>query len=62
MCLRDLLKHLKDEGISVSETQVRWAIISHKIDRPPLDGSLRFDFSEKHLRQIQELFDNSKTS
>jgi hypothetical protein len=56
MCLRDLLLSLKQDGIEVTESQVRWAITSGKVDRPPLDGSLRFDFGEHHLCQLRELF------
>ena len=57
MCLRDFLAVLRSKGVVVSEPQVRWAITSGKISRPPLDGSLRFDFQDEHLRQLQQLFD-----
>ena len=56
MCMRDLLTALYDEGLPVRETQVRWAIASGKITRPPLDGSLRFDFGREHLEQLRQLF------
>ena len=56
MCLRDLINQLQNRGVVVSETQVRWAIVSRKIDRPMLDGSLRFDFQKHHLRQLLDLF------
>jgi hypothetical protein len=56
MCLRDLLTALRGEGVAVTESQVRWAITSAKIDRPPLDGSLRFDFGQDHLEQLRRLF------
>lgn len=52
MCLRDVMLALRAEGICVSETQVRWAINSGKVSRPPLDGSLRFDFRPEHLREL----------
>ena len=56
MCLKDLLAALRREGLVVPETRIRWAIVSGKISRPPLDGSLRFDFGEEHLRQLRDLF------
>jgi hypothetical protein len=56
MCLRDLMTALHCSGIDATESQVRWAISSGKIDRPPLDGSLRYNFSEIHLEQLRRLF------
>jgi hypothetical protein len=56
MCLRDLILTLFTEGRVVTEGQVRWAITSGKISRPPLDGSLRFDFGPEHLEQLRRLF------
>ena len=53
MCLRDLLNALRSEGIEMTETQLRWAIRTGKVSRPPLDGSNRFCFSERHLREIR---------
>jgi len=41
----------------VSDSQVRWAINSGKIKRPPLDGSLRFVFNDEHLEQLKTLFE-----
>jgi hypothetical protein len=40
----------------VTETRIRWAIKSGKVSRPPLDGSLRFDFSDTHLQEIAVYF------
>ena len=56
MCLRDLLSRLHHEGLPVTEPQIRWAITSGKIARPPLDGSLRFDFGPEHLDHLRQLF------
>lgn len=56
MCLRDLILTLLSEGHVVTEGQVRWAITSEKISRPPLDGSLRFNFGDEHLQQLRRLF------
>lgn len=54
MCLKDLIKVLRRDGLQVTEGQIRWAISSGKIARPPLDGSLRFDFDGDHLSQLRE--------
>lgn len=56
MCLRDLLAVLRCEGLAVSEAQVRWAIVSGKIPRPSLDGSLRFDFQQEHVDALRRIF------
>jgi hypothetical protein len=52
MCMRDLLKRLQSEGLTVSEARLRWAMSTGKVTRPPLDGSLRFDFGEEHVQEI----------
>ena len=56
MCMRDLLETLRRAGITVSESKVRWAITCGRIDRPPLDGSLRFVFDEHHVAQLKRVF------
>jgi hypothetical protein len=56
MCYRDLLQILRAEGITPSEAQIRWAISSGKVSRPPLDGSLRFDFGPQHLEELRTSF------
>jgi len=50
------LRALRDDGLNVTTTQLRWSITSGKVSRPPLDGSLRFDFSEQHLNELREYF------
>lgn len=55
MCLTDLLTLLRSRGTEVTEPQVRWAIKTGKISRPPLDGSLRFEFGEVHVLQLELL-------
>jgi hypothetical protein len=52
MCWRDLMARIGERGLTVTEAQVRWAIRTGKVDRPPLDGSLRFDFGDEHLNQL----------
>jgi hypothetical protein len=56
MCLKDVLATLRREGRVVSESKIRWAIVSGKVSRPPLDGSLRFDFGERQLQELRQLF------
>jgi len=57
MVFSEVLKELKDKGFSVSRNQLRWAIVSHKVKQPRLDGSLKFDFSEKNVDEIAEYFE-----
>jgi hypothetical protein len=54
MCFADLLRALHDSGLNPTPAQVRWAITTGKVSRPPLDGSLSFDFKEEHLAEIRE--------
>jgi hypothetical protein len=56
MCWRDLMARLGERGLTVTEAQVRWAIRTGKVARPPLDGSLRFDFGDEHLNQLVAYF------
>ena len=56
MVWKDVLHVLRGKGFAVTEAQVRWAINSGRIDRPPLDGSLRFVFSHEHVEQLKALF------
>lgn len=60
MCFRDLIAALHRAGVSVTDSQVRWAITSDKINRPPLDGSLRLIFTREHLQQLKTLFKDEK--
>ena len=52
MCFRDLLNELGRRGIEVTESRVRSAIRLGKVTRPPMDGSYRFVFSNKHVAEL----------
>jgi len=52
VCLHDLMTALLAQGLEVTEAQIRWAIKTGKVSRPPVDGSLRFDYGEQHVREI----------
>jgi hypothetical protein len=56
MCMKDLIAELARNGVSVSESQIRWAIKTGKVSRPRLDGSLRFDFDEVNLVELLQHF------
>ncbi len=56
MCYGDVLRALREDGLNVTTSQVRWAITSGKVSRPPLDGSLSFDFTEQHLTELKDYF------
>ena len=62
MCLKDLLKRLQRDGLDVTEAQIRWAINSGKVTRPPLDGSLRFVFGERHVAELRMWFDRREVT
>lgn len=56
MCLKELLDALRQKCPVVTVAQVRWAIATGKVSRPPLDGSLRFNFDACHLAQLLDYF------
>jgi hypothetical protein len=56
MCFGDVLRALREGGLHLTTSQVRWAITSGKVSKPPLDGSLRFDFDEHHLAELRDYF------
>lgn len=60
MCLRELMDELRQAGVKVSETQIRWAIKTDKVARPRVDGSHRFDFSSENLAEIATHFSESE--
>jgi len=62
MCFRDFIRRLADEGIRVSDTQVRWAIATGKLPRPPLDGSLRYVFADEHLKIARRIFNKQRAT
>jgi hypothetical protein len=57
MCLTDLMSLLRERGIAATECQIRWAMKAGKVSRPPLDGSLRFNFGPQQVREILALFE-----
>lgn len=59
MCYRDFVRTLADQGVRVSEAQIRWAITSGKLSRPPMDGSLRYVFGAEHVDRAKEIFGKS---
>jgi hypothetical protein len=54
--LNDVMSCLTEASPDVTIAQVRWAIASGQVTRPPLDGSLRFDFGEQHLKELIRYF------
>ena len=61
MCFRDFIREvntiLSQQGRRrVSDTQIRWAISKRRISKPPLDGSLRYDFGTEHVKQALAIF------
>ena len=56
MCFAEFLDELTRQGIDLTEMQVRWAIRTRKIDRPPRDGSGRYVYGPQHIEQLQQLY------
>ena len=62
MCYSELIDELRRRGIDVTESQIRWAIKSGKVSRPPLNKGLNFVFGEEHVEQFVQLFSNQPTA
>ena len=56
MCFRELIDELRRQGIQATESQIRWAIKSGKVSKPPLNKGLNFVFGDEHLERLVELF------
>ncbi len=56
MVWKEIVTILREESFDVTEAQIRWALVSGKVDRPRLDASLRFEFELTHLDQLRRLF------
>ena len=52
MCLKEMLDELIRRKVAATESQVRWAIKTGKVQRPRVDGSMRFDFSQDNVEEI----------
>jgi hypothetical protein len=61
MCFRDVLDALQADGVRANAVQIRWAISSGRVSRPPLDGSLRFDFGAEHLAALRKYFKSRRS-
>lgn len=59
MCFGYLMIELHRRGISVTESQVRWALKIGKVSRLKLDASLRFMFS--NVGEIADHFRKQQT-
>ena len=55
MCFSDLMTHLRQEGIDLTDQQVRWAVRTGAISRPQQDGSYRFVYTDQHVQELREL-------
>lgn len=62
MCWNEILIVIREQCPGVTVAQIRWAISSGKIPRPPLDGSLRFNFDQTHLKRMVRYFTDRPTT
>ena len=56
MCFGDLISELQRKGVTITESQIRWAIRTNKVTRPRIDGSLRFVFSDENVAELVSHF------
>ena len=56
----DVLERLRNEGVDINRSQLRWAINSGKIEKPPMDGSLSFVFGQQDVERQLAYFHGRK--
>jgi hypothetical protein len=53
MTLSEVIQELNGRGIQdVTRAKIHYAIDTGKVDKPPLNGSLQFQFGKQHVKQI----------
>ena len=52
MCFSDLMRELERRGVAVTESQIRWAIRTGKVSKPPINGSLRYEFNVGNVEEL----------
>ena len=53
--LADVIKKLREEGFEdANYARIHYAIRAGHIDRPPLSGSLSFEFAARHVNQLRK--------
>ena len=55
MCFSDLIQELHRQGVNLTDQQVRWALRTGAVSRPPQDGGCRFVFGPEHVEQLRKL-------
>lgn len=55
MRMSQVLATLNAEGLDVKPWNLRYLIDAGKIERPPLDRSLNFHFTDEHVEKLREL-------
>ena len=56
MCFSELVRALQGIGIRATPSQIRWAMTSGKVTKPSLDLSLNFDFTNEHMEEFRQYF------
>ena len=57
MIFSEMLEKLEvDYELIVSPSRVRWAITTKKVERPRVDKSFRFDFSDENIKELAAYF------
>jgi hypothetical protein len=61
MCFSDVVGELQQGGLlDITPSKVRWAIVSGKVTRPSLDGSLNFNFMDENVEELRDYFNGLK--
>jgi hypothetical protein len=60
MCFSELVRALQGIGINATASQLRWALASGKVAKPSLDGSLNYHYTNEHLKEFRQYFDEMK--
>ncbi len=56
MSFGEVLRELRDDNLTVTITQLRWAVDSGKVSKPAMDGSRRLAFGDQDVDAIKRYF------
>ena len=62
MVFCEMLEALEEKGLDVTPTQVRWAISQGRVERPRVDRSYRFDFSQANVDELVAYFKSKQAT
>ncbi len=56
MVMHEVIREAESRGVKIDPNQIRYAIGTGRIPRPPLNGMRVFEFSSEHVEKIVSYF------